>query len=88
MRGRDAGRKSTPKGEHFTGFHDRFLRDPVYRESQFPIGWSELKCKEWDELAKEDHTYKLTQEERRRYKGQWYLTLNKAVKKWTYEASI
>ena len=32
------------------------------------------------ELAKEDHTYKLTPEERRRYKGQWYLTVNKAGK--------
>ena len=45
-------------GEHFTGIRDRFLRDPVYRESQLAIGWSEPMCKEWDELAKEDHTYK------------------------------
>ena len=68
------------QGEHFTGIHDRFLRDPVYRKSQLAIGWSEQKCKEWDELAQEDHTYKLTPEEFRRYKGQWYLTLNKAGK--------
>ena len=68
------------QGEHFTGIHDRFLRDPVYRESQLAIGWSEQQCKEWDELAKEDHTYKLTPEEKRRYKGQWYLTLNKTGK--------
>ena len=73
-------KKVDSQGEHFTGIHDRFLRDPVYRESQLAIGWSEQKCKEWDELAKEDHTYKLTPEERRRYKGQWYLTLNKAGK--------
>ena len=32
------------------------------------------------EFAKEDHTYELTPEERRRYKGQWYLTQNKAGK--------
>ena len=68
------------QGEHFTGIHDRFLRDTVYRESQLAIGWSEQKCKEWDELAKEDHTYKVTPEKKRRYKGQWYLTLNKAGK--------
>ena len=80
MRGRDAVRKSTPKVNIFTGIHDRFLRDPVYRESQLVIGWSEQKCKEWDEHAKEDHTYKLTPEEKRRYKGQMYLTLNKAGK--------
>ena len=67
-------------GGHFTGIHDRFLRDPVYRESQLTIGWIEQQCKEWDELAKEDKTYKLTPEEKRRYKGQWYLTLNKSGK--------
>ena len=50
-------KKVDSQGEHFTGTHDRFLRDPVYRESQLAIGWSEQKCKEWDELAKEDHTY-------------------------------
>ena len=73
-------KKVDSQGEHFTGVHDRFLRDPVYCESQLAIGWSEQTCKEWDELAKEDHTYKLTLEEKRRYKGQWYLTLNKSGK--------
>ena len=73
-------KKVDSQGEHFTGIHDRFLRDPVYRESQLAVGWSQQYCKEWDELAKEDHTYKLTPEEKRRYKGQWYLTLNKAGK--------
>ena len=72
--------KVDSQGEHFTCIHDRFLRDPVYRESQLAIGWSQQKCKEWDALAKEDHAYKLIPEERRRYKGQWYLTLNKEVK--------
>ena len=37
---------------HFTGIHDRYLRDPVHRESQLAIGWTEQKCKEMDELAK------------------------------------
>ena len=75
MRGRDAARKSS-QGEHFTGIHDRFLRDPVYRESQLAIGWTEQK----DELAQEDHTYRLTPGEKKRYQGHWYLTLNKAGK--------
>ena len=75
MRGRDAARESTPKVNT-----SQVLRDPVHRVSQLAIGWSEKKGKEWDELAQEDHTYKLTPEERRRYKGQWYLTLNKAGK--------
>ena len=73
-------KKVDSQGEHFTGIHDRFLRDPVYRESQLAIGWTEQKCKEWDELAKEDDTYRLTPDEKRRYHGQWYLTLNKSGK--------
>ena len=73
-------KKVDSQGQHFTSIHDRFLRDPVYREAQLAIGWTEQKCKEWDELAKEDHTYKLTPEEKRRYKGQWYLALNKTGK--------
>ena len=72
-------KKVDSQGGHFTGIHDRFLRDPVYRESQLAIRWTEQKCKE-DERAKEDHTYHVTPEEYRRYKGQWYLTLNKSGK--------
>ena len=68
------------QGEHFTGIHDRFLRDHVYRESHLAIGWTEQKCKETNELAKEDDKYHLTPEEFRRYQGQWYLTLNKSGK--------
>ena len=63
-------KKVDSQGVHFTGIHDRFLRDPVYRESQLAIGWLEQKCKEWDELTNEDHTHKLTPEERRRCEGQ------------------
>ena len=55
MRGRDAVRKLIPK-VHFTRIHDRILRDPVCRESQLAIGWSEQECKEWDELAKGEDT--------------------------------
>ena len=71
-------KKVDSQGEHFTDVHDRFLRDPIYRESQLAIGWTEQKYKESDEHAKEDFTQKLTPEEKGRYKGQWCLTLNKA----------
>ena len=73
-------KKVDTQGEHFTGIHDRFLRDPMYRESQLAIGWTEQKCKEWDEVVKDDPTYRLTPEEKKRYQEQWYLTLNKAGK--------
>ena len=36
-------KKVDSQGEHFTGIHDRFLRDPVYRESQLAIGSTEPK---------------------------------------------
>ena len=69
------------QGEHFTGIHDRFLRDQVYRESQLAIGWTEQeKCIEMDELAKQNHTYHLSTQEFKRYQGQWYLTLSKSSK--------
>ena len=68
------------RGEHFKGIHDRFLRDQVYRESQLLIGWTEQKCIEMGELAKQDYTYRLSEEEFKRYQGQWYLTLNKSGK--------
>ena len=60
--------------------HDRFLRDQVFCVSQLAIGWTEQKCKEMDELAKQNHTYHLSTEEFERYQGQWYLTLNKSGK--------
>ena len=69
------------QGEHFTGIHDRFLRDPAYRESQLAIGWSEQQCKEWDEFAREYHKNKLTPKEKKRYKGQWYLTCEQSRQK-------
>ena len=34
-------KKIDSQSEHFTSIHDRFLRDPVFRESQLAIGWSE-----------------------------------------------
>ena len=37
--------------------HDRLLRDQVYRESHLAIGWTEQKCKEWDELAKKKNIH-------------------------------
>ena len=69
------------QGGHFTGIHDRFLRDPVYRESQLFIGRTEQECGEMDELEKKDHSYHLsTTEEKKRYQERRYLTLTKSGK--------
>ena len=60
MRGRDVAREVDFQGEHFAGIHDRFHSDPDYREAQLTIGWTEQKCKEWDEFAQKTmHTVSL-----------------------------
>ena len=47
-------------GEHFTGIHDIFLRDPVCHDSQLAIGWSEQKSKSGMNLRKKTiHTKSL-----------------------------
>ena len=58
----------------------RYSRSISQRSSLSWITTTEQKCKELDELAKEDHTYRLTPEEKKRYQGQWYLSLNKSGK--------
>ena len=65
---------------NYEGIHDRFLRDPVHRDSQLKIGWTEQKCIEMDKLPQEDHSYRLSRKKFKRYQGQWYLTLNKSGK--------
>ena len=66
--------------EHYEGLHDRFFffRDQENRDSQLKIGWTEQKCIEMDKLAQEDHSYRLSREEFKRYQGQWHLTLNES----------
>ena len=66
--------------KNYEGIHDRFQRDPVYRDSQLKIGWTEEKCIAMDKLAQEDHSYRLSYEEYLRYQKHWYITLNKSGK--------
>ena len=65
---------------NYEGIHDRFQRDPVFRDSQLKIGWTEEKCIEMDKLAQEDHSYRLSREGYLRYQKHWFLTLNKSGK--------
>ena len=80
MRGRDAVRKSTLKVNILPVFTMDFSEIQFIANHNSQSDGAEQKCKEWDELAKEDHTYRLTPEKKKRYQGQWYLTLNKAAK--------
>ena len=81
-------KKVDSQGEHFTGIHDRFLRDPVYRESQIAIGWTEQKCKEWDELAKEEQTYHPTPEEKTKIPRTMVSCFEQSRQKRAHETSI
>ena len=64
--------------KNFEGIHDRFQRDPVYRDSQLKVGWTKEKCIAMDKLAQEGHSYCLSCEEYLRYQKRWCLTLNKS----------
>ena len=52
-------KKIDSQGEHFTSIDDRNLI-----VNQLATRRTEQKCKEWDEFAQEDHTYRLTPKEK------------------------
>ena len=64
--------------KNYEGIYDRFERDPVRRDSQLKIGWTEETCIVMDKLAQEDHSYRLSHEEYERYQKNWYISLNKS----------
>ena len=74
-------KKVDSQGEHFTSIHDRFLGDPVYRESQLAIGWTEPKVQRNGRTCRrKPHVSSPLQKKLKKYQGQWYLTLNKSSK--------
>ena len=78
--GRDVAKELTAKKNIKKEFTIVFLRDQVFRDSQLKTGWTGQKCIEMDELSQEDHSYRLSREEVKRYQGQSYLTLIKSGK--------
>ena len=80
MRGRDAVRKSTPKVNILQVITIDFLEIQFIVKHNSQSDGQNKSAKSEMNLRQEDHTYKLTPEEKRRYKGQWYLNLNKAGK--------
>ena len=57
--GRDARKGQTDQVILYMIF-DQLFKGPKYHETKEKLGWTEDECKEVDELAQEDHTYKLT----------------------------
>ena len=88
MRGRDAGRKPTLKVNILQVFTIDFSEIQFIVNHNSQSDGQNKSAKRWDELAKEDHTYHLSTEEKKRYQGQWYLTLNRVRQKWACETSI
>ena len=52
----------------FQGIHDRFLKDPIFRESQLEHDRTEEVCIQMDEIAQKDFSHHMTQAEYIRYK--------------------
>ena len=65
---------------NFEGTHDRFLKDPVFRESQLSIDRTEEVCIQMDKEWQKDFTYRMTQDEYSRYNENWWISLNKSGK--------
>ena len=80
MRGRDAVRKSTPKVNILQVFTIDFSEIQFIVNHNSQSDGQNKSAKSGMNLQKKDHTYKLIPEEKRRYKGQRYLTLNKEGK--------
>ena len=64
------------KKKLFLGIHDRFVRDEKFRKNTFDVGRNEEICREMDKLANEDHTHKITEDEIRVYRNNWWIRSN------------
>ena len=62
----------------FTGIHDRFLRDRVFGERMLENNRDEDVCREWDDLAEQDHTYWMSEPEYFHYRQNWWIPLSKS----------
>ena len=55
--------KERCKKKCFQGIHDRFIRDPEFRNRMIENNRDEELCRRWDALADEDHTHHLITQE-------------------------
>ena len=68
--------KKKCKKKNFLGIHDRFIRDEKFRKNMFDVGRNEGICREMDKLANEDHTHRITEEDIRVYRNNWWIRSN------------
>ena len=68
--------KKKCKKRHLLGIHDQFIRDEKFRKNMIDVGRNEEICREMDKLANEDHTHRITEEEIRVYRNNWWIRSN------------
>ena len=62
----------------FTGIHDRFLRDHIFRERMLENNRDEDVCRKCDDLAEEDHAYRMSESEYFHYRQNWWISLSES----------
>ena len=68
--------KKRCKKKSFQGIHERFIRDPEFRNRMIENHRDEL-CRKWDALADEDHTHHLIWPHKNTlHKSNWWLQSN------------
>ena len=60
---------------HFTGIHDRFLRDHVFRKRMLEHHRNEDFCLKWDDLAEQDFTDRMSELENFHYRQYWWISV-------------
>ena len=70
-------KKRCVKGK-FTGIRDRFLRDHVFRKRMLENNRDDDVCRKWDDLAEQDHTYRMSESEYFHYRQNGWISLNKS----------
>ena len=60
----------------FTGIHDRFLRDHIFRERMLENNRDEDVCRKWFDLAEEDHSNQMSESEYFHYRQNWWISLS------------
>ena len=68
--------KKKCKKKNFLGIHDWFIRDEKFCKNIIDVGRNEEMCREMDKLANEDHTHRITEEEIRVYRNNWWIRSN------------
>ena len=80
MRGRDAAKELTLKVDISQVFTIDFSEIQFIVNHNSQLVGPNKSAKRWTNWQKHNHTYHLSEEEFKRYQGQWYLTLNNQAK--------